>query len=336
MGVKHLGAYLKIAGVEVAAVCSDDPLTRSGDLTKVAGNLPGRAGHQDFSSLDFSKVRKYQDWQALVEDPELDAVDVCLPSDLHAAVAIGALAAGKHVLCEKPMALSIEECDRMLAAAEKHAHTLMIGQVLRFWPEYTHLRDFVNGDEYGRVRTAAFVRRCGAPNWSRWLHDEARSGGAILDLLSHDIDQALSLFGLPDRVAAKSIGGPDTAMATLIYPGGPEVRIQGGWFAAETRLSMSFQIRAERAELDWTPGASLSGGLTLSDQTGQRRKVIVASPDTNERDPYEDEVKYFVDCCRTGTPPARCPAKASALAVKIALMIKESRAAGGQQVQCAV
>ncbi len=321
MGAKHLDAYLNIPGVEIAAVCSGNALTRSGDLTKIGGNLQRTRDLHDLAA-----VRKYPDWRALVEDPELDAVDVCLPTDLHASVAIAALAAGKHVLCEKPMALAGEDCDRMLAASEKYVRTLMIGQVLRFWPEYIYLSDFVKRGEHGRVRSATFVRRCGVPDWSRWLPDEARSGGAILDLLSHDIDQALALFGLPDRVAAKSIAGPDTAMATLIYPSGPEVRIQGGWFAPETPLSMSFQVRAERAELDWLPG-----GLMLSDQRGQRSEVNVASAD-----PFEAEVKYFVDCCRTGDPPARCPAPASALAVKIALLIKQSRAAGGQQVQCAV
>ena len=321
MGATHLNAYLNVDGVEVAAVCSENALTRSADLTGVGGNF-----HQKREVYDLSSVRKYQNWRALVEDPEVQAVDVCLPSDLHATVAIAALRAGKHVLCEKPMALSSEDCDRMVAASEKYGRTLMIGQVLRFWPEYRYLSGFVNEAEYGRIRSATFVRRCGVPDWSCWLPDESRSGGAVLDLLSHDIDQALALFGVPQRVAAKSIGGPDTAMATLLYPDGPEVRIQGGWFAPQTPLSMTFQVRAERAELEWMPR-----GLRLSDERGQVRDVSAGTADA-----YQAEIGYFVDCCRTRTAPTRCPAQESALAVKVALLIKRSRAADGQQVECAV
>ncbi len=321
MGVTHLNAYLKIPGVQIAAVCSEDPQKLAGDLTKVGGNLPGQPAMHDFSG-----VRKYQDWHTFTQDPEIDIVDICLPTDLHPKVAVAALAAGKHVLCEKPMALTPGECERMMTAARDRSRILMIGQVLRFWPEYQYLRNFVNSGEYGRVRSATFVRSCGLPDWSRWLPDEARSGGAVLDLLLHDVDQVLDLFGLPARLAAKTMGGPDTVMATLIYPGGPEVRIQGGWFAAGTPLSMSFQVRADRAELEWT-----SEGLMLSDLTGRRRHVEAAGGDG-----YDAELRYFVDCCQSGTQPARCPPEASALAVKVALLMKESRAAEGQQLPCAV
>lgn len=325
MGAMHLDAYSRISGVQVAAVCSGNPLTRSGDLTKVGGNLSGRAMVRDFSA-----VRKYEDWRALVHDPEIDAIDICLPTDLHSSVTLAALKAGKHVFCEKPMALSGEDCDTMTIAARDHNRLLMIGHVLRFWPEYQYLRSFVSRGEYGRIRSATFVRRCGLPDWSHWLPDEARSGGAIVDLLLHDVDQALDLFGMPQSVAAKSMGGPDTAMATLIYPrgsesGGPEVRVQGGWFAAGTPLSMSFQARADRAELEMS-----REGLMLSDITGQRKQVNAGATDA-----YEAELSYFVDCCRTGTQAERCPPEASACAVKVALLLKQSRAEGGRQLSCA-
>lgn len=316
-----MNAYLQIRGVQIGAVCSEDPVKRSGDLTNVGGHARGQAVRHDFSA-----VRQYSDWRRLVADPDIDIVDICLPTEFHAVVAIAALAAGKHVLCEKPMALSMGDCERMIAASIEYKRTLMIGQVLRFWPEYEFLAAFAKSGEYGRVRSATFVRRCGLPDWSGWLLNEARSGGAVLDLLLHDVDQALDLFGLPERLAAKSIGGPDTTMATLIYPSGPEVRIQGGWFAPGTAFAMSFQVRADRAELDWSGAA-----MMLSDAAGKRKQV-----DAGGSDGYEAQLRYFVECCRTGTEPARCPPQASALAVKVALLMKESRAAGGQLVACAV
>jgi predicted dehydrogenase len=163
------------------------------------------------------------------------------------------------------------------------------------------------------------------PDWSKWLLDENRSGGAILDLLVHDIDQALFLFGIPARVAAKSLGEVDTVSATLLYPGGPEVRIQGGWFPAATPFAMGFQVRAERAELELTPD-----GLRLLDHEGNVRPI---KPGGN--DGYADEVGYFVESCRNKRPPARCLPEDSARSVKLALALKQSRAEGGNQIACA-
>jgi predicted dehydrogenase len=319
MGAVHLSAYAKIAGAHVAAVCAGRSGNFTGDLSQVGGNLS-----REPVKFDFSAVRKYAGWKELITDPGIDAVDICLPTDLHVEVTVAALENGKHVLCEKPMALTVEGCERMIDAAMQAHRILMIGQVLRFWPEYEELKRFVQSGDYGKIRSATFIRRSGLPDWSRWLTDESRSGGALLDLLLHDIDQALLLFGMPQRVAAKSMNGPDTTMATLIYGGGPEVRVQGGWFAPGTPFSMSFQIRADRAELEWMPE-----GLFLSDMTGQRRKLNIGSTDA-----YESELAYFLGCCHNGEQPRRCLPEESAEAVRVALLLKQSRAKGGEQLEC--
>lgn len=321
MGAVHLSAYAKIAGANVAAVCASGSQNFTGDFSQVGGNLS-----REPVQFDFSTVRKCTDWRDLVADPDIDAVDICLPTDLHAQITVAALGNGKHVLCEKPMALTVAECERMIAAAAQANRILMIGQVLRFWPEYEELKRFVQTGEHGTIRSATFIRRSGLPDWSRWLTDESRSGGALLDLLLHDIDQALLLFGAPYRMAAKGMGGPDTTMATLIYKGGPEVRVQGGWFAPGTPFSMSFQVRADSAELDLTPE-----GLFLNDVTGKRRKLDVGSADA-----YESELAYFLHCCHNGEQPRRCMPTESARAVKVALLLKQSRANGGEQLECEV
>ena len=112
------------------------------------------------------------------------------------------------------------------------------------------------------------------PTWSKWLPDESRSGGAVLDLLVHDIDQILLLFGTPDRVTAKQLGSGDALMASFIYPGGPEVRLQGGWFEPDAPFAMSFQVRADQGQMELTPD-----GLMLSDMTGVRNKVELSTVD---------------------------------------------------------
>jgi predicted dehydrogenase len=319
MGATHIGALSKLPGVEVAAVSSGNALALSGDLSQTGGNL-GREG----GKYDFSKVRKYTGWRELVADPDLDAVDICLPTDLHAPAAIAALQTGKHVFCEKPMALTADECDRMIAQARQQNRILMIAQVLRFWPEYLYLKRFVSEGQYGRIQSATFVRRAGIPDWSKWLTDSSRSGGAILDMLVHDLDQVLWLFGAPQRVAGKGLGEVDAVSATLLYSNGPEVRVQGGWFAAGTPFAMGFQVRAEKAELELTPE-----GLRLNDNAGNATAVKPEGPDG-----YEAEIGYFVHCCETNTQPDRCPPEESAKAVKLALLLNQSRAEGGNQIAC--
>jgi len=319
MGAAHIGAFSKLPGVEVAAVSSGNALALSGDLSQTGGNL-GREG----GKYDFSKVRKYKDWRDLTADKDLDAVDICLPTDLHAPAAAAALQTGKHVLCEKPMALTTEECDRMIALARQHNRVLMIAQVLRFWPEYLYLKEFVSGGKYGRIQSATFVRRSGIPDWSKWLTDSNRSGGAILDMLIHDLDQILWLFGAPKRLAGKSLGEIDTVSATLLYPNGPEVRVQGGWFAPGTPFAMGFNVRAERAELELTPE-----GLRLNDASGNTTVLKPEGPDG-----YEAETAYFVQCCETNTQPVRCPPEESAKAVTLALLLNKSRVEGGNQIEC--
>jgi predicted dehydrogenase len=305
--------------VQVSAVCTRNVQALSGGFQHSGGNL-----NRETAMHDLSAIRKSSDWRELVNDSKLDAVDICLPTDLHVSIATAAMGAGKDVLCEKPLALTAADCDAMIAEAKRHERVLMAGQVLRFWPEYMYLERFVKSREYGAILSATFVRRCGLPDWSRWLPDENRSGGAVLDLLVHDIDQALWLFGTPERVAAKSLGAVDTIAASLIYPRGPEVRIQGGWFAAGSALSMTFQVRAERAELELTPD-----GLYLSDQAGERKQIEVTDGDA-----YETELVYFVECCRTRSQPERCMPEDSARAVKLALLLKQSREAGGEQLKC--
>lgn len=316
MGAAHVSAIVANPEAELAAVVTTNAKARTGDLSETGGNLD--LGTRKF---DFSRVSKYDHWRDLVADPNVEAVTVCLPTDLHAEVSCAALAAGKHVLCEKPMALSAPECDRMLAAAAQAQRVLMIAQVLRFWPDYLCLAEFLNDRTYGRVRQATFVRMCGEPAWSKWLPDQQRSGGAVLDLLVHDIDQILLLFGMPDRVTAKQLGSGDALMASFLYPGGPEVRLQGGWFAPETPFSMSFQVRCDAAAIELT-----ADGLKVNGQVLELEK----------KNAYAEEVDYFLACCRNGTQPLKCMPADSAKAVKVALALKESRAKDGEQIKCLV
>lgn len=321
MGATHAGTISRMDGVRVGAVAARNDRLLNGDFSEVGGNL-GNA----LPNVDLTRAAKYHDWTELIADPSIEAVDICLPTDLHERVSLAALAAGKHVLCEKPMALSAAGCDNMLRAAGQAKRILMIGHVLRFWPAYTQLGSFIAAGENGAVTSATFTRYCGVPDWSSWLPKEERSGGAVLDLLIHDLDQILLLFGPPAALRAKALGNEDAVTATFLYPNGPEVRLQGGWLAAGTPFSMGFQVQAERAQIELTPK-----GLTVSDLDGRQKSTPI-----EEADPFTAELSYFRECCEAGRKPDRCPPEQSAAAVKLALLVKQSRSLDGEEVTCAL
>lgn len=312
MGVMHLGALEKLSGVQVAAVCSRDARALTGDLRHIGGNLQQEGGVRDFSA-----VRQYEAWRDLIADEDLDAVDLCLPTDMHAEASLAALTAGKHVLCEKPMALRASECDAMVAAAHANRRVLLIGHVLRFWPEYVSLAEFVETRK-DRVTSATFRRQCEVPGWSEWLTDESRSGGAMLDLMIHDVDQALAVFGAPLRVSAQSMGEVDTARMTLDY-GTFLVTIEGGWFPPPLPFSMGFEAVAAGDRLRFD-----ADGLHLND-----RAVTVPKAEA-----YAAELAYFVDCCRDNRMPERCRPEDGSRAVKLSLLLKRSRDENGRWLSC--
>jgi predicted dehydrogenase len=179
MGATHLKALKNIRQVELVAVASDDD-----------------------RMADCSAPRKYRDWRDAVADPQAEAFDICLPTNLHASAAVAALNAGKHVLVEKPMALDAAEADAMIEAARRSGRILMVAQVLRFFPAYRVMADVVKSGRLGAVRAAMFRRRSATPAWGAWLTDKRASGGGIFDLMVHDVDMCLHLFGPPEAVSA--------------------------------------------------------------------------------------------------------------------------------------
>src|SRR5436190_19529863 len=149
MGSTHLKALRNVAGATLAAVVSSDETKLSGDLSGIQGNLGGPG-----EKMDFIGVARYRTVTDALADPNVDAVDICLPTDRHAAVAMDALRAGKHVLVEKPIALDGETADSLIAEAARRQRILMTAQVLRFLPPYRKAAEMVKSAELGAVRSA--------------------------------------------------------------------------------------------------------------------------------------------------------------------------------------
>jgi predicted dehydrogenase len=185
-----------------------------------------------------------------------DAISLTLPTYLHAEYSEKALSQGVHVLCEKPMALTVTECDRMIQAARKSGKVLQIGHCVRFWPEYAKAKEIVDSGRYGRVVAAMFQRLGAAPGWSvdNWFIDEKRSGGVALDLHIHDTDYVQYLFGMPKGVCshgAKAPGGQLIHMVTTYDYGEDRLVIaEGGWgMTTAFGFEMSFNLVLEKATI---------------------------------------------------------------------------------------
>jgi predicted dehydrogenase len=257
MGMIHYLAAKRLRGAKVAAVCSRDPKKLAGDWRGIRGNF-GPPGTQ----MDLRKLRRYCDFDALLADPDIDLVDICTPTHLHAGMAVRALQAGKHVLVEKAISLQIRDADAMLKAAARHGRLLMVAQVLPFFPEFGFAAEAVRGGRYGKLLAAHFKRVISRPDWSDEIADASKTGGPAVDLHIHDTHFIGLVAGVPQRVFSTGVVHGDGSVAYLttqyLYgPGGPAVSCSSGALAMSGRPFVhGFEIYLEKATLLFESGAT--------------------------------------------------------------------------------
>jgi predicted dehydrogenase len=322
MGCAHLQALARIPSARVVAVMDRDEERLAGDLSKSGGNL-GIPGLR----MDFSGMRLYRDFAELVADDGVDALDLCVPTHLHAEWTIEALRRGRHVIVEKPMALRFEDAARMCEEAALAGRVLMVAHVLRFMPAYTQLSAVVRSGRLGRVRSALFRRRTAVPEWAEWEFDRSKNGGGVFDLLIHDVDMALHLFGRPEAVSAWGYedlrGGVDQMTGQLHYREVESVTITGGWYhRGEYPFSMEYTVTGDEGVVEFS---SAGRPPTVYWKDGRKEELPVAAGD-----PYQAELEYFVECCALGTKPEVCPPEESAMAARVALLLSEARGQTGR------
>ena len=290
MGKVHFDAYARMKGARVVAICDVDARKRTGDWSSVVSNIGGEGVRWDTSA-----IRAYARAEQLFADPEIDVVDVTLPTYLHPEASIAALESGKHVICEKPMALTSRQSRAMILAARKARRKLFIAQCVRFSPPYVKARQIVRSGMYGRVLSAAFARLSARPDWSYrdWILDRNKSGSAALDLHIHDTDYILHLLGPPKSVMAHAAGPRrgqfDHIVTNYDYGKKMLVTAEAGWeYMRGFPFHASFRIAMERGTLIFNPH-----GLMLYPAGGKARKVRTVGGD-----PYERELRHFIDCIR--------------------------------------
>ncbi len=259
------------------------------------------------------------DYQVALEDPAVDAVDICLPHHLHAPVAVAAARAGKHVLCEKPLAASLTEADQMIAAAHDAGVTLMVAENVRFDPLYHEIRRLLDAGAIGRPALIQMTRECYLTRSfledRRWFLDRrAAAGGIMMSGGIHDFEAMRLLIGEVAGVSAlrarqrfTEMEGDDTSIAlvrfedgtvgtlvesfvlkSLVTASGTEVhtlRIDGDLGSLAVRDGHAIHLFSERPE--YLPGGTLA-----------QHDLYVPEADT-----FELEIAHFLDCLRTGQEP---------------------------------
>ena len=319
MGKMHFDVHQSNPRSRVVALCDVQQRRLEGQWGDIGGNIEA----DEEMKTDLTGIRTYHKLDELLSDKEIDLVDITLPTFLHANAAISALKAGKHVLCEKPMALTTRECDRMIRAAQSKDRILMVAHCIRFWPEYEAAHRIIVSGQYGPVRMASFHRLSSTPIWSwdNWLMDSKRSGSALTDLHIHDVDFVLQTFGLPQRVYAQGCSAPsdgaDHVISSYDFGNNQIISLEGAWDMPPVfGFNMGFTIVMESGALIW----DLADGKPLRLLRGNQSEPIACE----KGDGYQREIDYVLNCVEQGESPMRCPPVQSREAVRLVLAEKKS------------
>ncbi|GAA1723221.1 Gfo/Idh/MocA family oxidoreductase [Isoptericola hypogeus] len=223
-----------------------------------------------------------------------DVVDVATPTSTHLDVAAAALTAGRHVLCEKPLARTASDAAALLGAARAADRQLYPGHVVRYFPEYAVLRGAVRAGDVGTPAVLRFARGGAFPAWSPWFADEAQSGGIVLDLMIHDLDVARWVAGeitsvFATRRSVVADGAPHAlAHVVLTHAGGAISHVRGSWGASHTTFATSFHVAGDYGVLrfDSADAGGVRTDLAAVASGGQERPEPAAG-----ESPYLTEIR---------------------------------------------
>lgn len=336
---KHIPSLQSIEEVEVCAFGS-----RSISKARVARESYGNPA-----------ARVYTDIGELLDDREIDVVFVCTPNNAHAAIAISALEHGKHVMCEKPMAISSADCRKMAEAAERHGKKLSIAFQNRFKPEVQHLYTLCRGGHLGEIyhAKAHAIRRRAVPTWGAFLSKEIQGGGPLIDIGSHSIDLALWLMDNyePAWVIGKSYNKiaargskanrwgewdprdftvEDSAFGFVLMKNGATLAIDAAW-----ALNTSDEREASVTLFGSRVGADMKNGLILTGELENaiysvRPEFLGEGPRTLAKDvkrtvPSYLEARAFIDCILNDGAPAVLPRQALVVAQIVEALYESDR-----------
>lgn len=321
MGATHAAAYENAAGAgfscRVAGVCDCNAEKLSG-ATGAAGNMATGA-----AKAIAPGAKRHGSFDALLADAAIELVSICTPTPTHVDLAIAALRAGKHVLVEKPVAVTTDPVRRLIEAARQSDRLIMPAMCMRFWPAWEWLKEAIGDKRFGSLRSLNLQRLGALPVWSGWFADPALSGGALVDLHIHDADFVRHCLGRPTAVTS---AGHVNHVSTIYHYDDPGLHVtaQGGWLAPGTPFRMRYVAEFESATVDFDIGRKPA--LLLA-RGGEATPV-----DVSPLNGYDGEVRHFLTAVQSShRPPLRATLE-DAADVAIMLETEQYAAECGRRV----
>lgn len=285
MGWIHYLAYRRSANADVVAFCSRDEAKRTGDWTSIRGNF-GPPGEQ----IDVANLNVHDSLDALLEDPTVDLVDICLPPHLHPEAIEKSLRAGKRVLCEKPLALDAATARHLTEGAGPGQ--LMVAHILPFMPEFRLLVEAASDRRWGRPLAGRFKRTIGPPDWIPDFYDPQRVGGPLIDLHVHDAHLIRLLFGMPTSahtVCSRRGSVPKFYETVFDFPGQElAVSAGGGVIDSPARpFTHGYEVSFEQATVQFESAAYADGSSASIPVTVLHADGTVERPELGGGDPID-------------------------------------------------
>ena len=251
----------------------------------------------------------YTDFDEMLENENIDILDICLPTYLHADYAVKAMEKGINVICEKPVSLKEEDVERVYSTAKRMNVKFMVAQVLRFWPEYELIKELYDTKKYGKLLSGYMNRLGPCPKWSwdNWMKDPLRSGLVPYDLHVHDLDFMVYAFGQPVTVQSSRSKRPEQDYISATYKFDDFfVTTEAAWYAAPLPFGAGFRFQFEEALVTYENGRCMvyqNDDTILDLSAGESAgEGSINLPRTNA---YANEIHYFAECVRTGKNPDR-------------------------------
>jgi predicted dehydrogenase len=264
----------------------------------------------------------------------VDVVDICTPTHLHYEMVLQAAAAGKDIICEKPLALTVQQGQAMIAACRAAGVRLLVAHVVRFFPEYAAAQAAVAAGQIGRPAVVRLARGSYRPKKpaGNWFLDVAKSGGMMLDLMIHDFDYARWIAGEVESVFARSIGrgepsaAVDYGLAILKHCGGALSHVAGAWAYPPPTFRTGLEIAGDAGLIEFDSAATAPIEWLLLENQGEAPDVALPASPLSES-PYTTQIKEFYAGLVHGRP-IRVSAEDGLAAVQIALAAVESAHSG--------
>ena len=317
MGWIHALAYRRSETANMVGFASRDAVKRTGDWRSIQGNF-GPPGEQ----FDVSDLTVVESLDELLDDDSIDLIDICLPPHLHVDAVTRSLNAGKHVLCEKPLALNSADAQGLTDLADQQSTigSLMVGQILPLMPEFAFLAQARQDGRFGEIESGRFQRTIGPPDWIPDFYDLARVGGPLIDLQVHDAHLIRMLFGMPTRAHTSSHlqdGVPKRYETVLEFNADadkarPVVAIAGGVIDSAARpFTHGYEVSFEKATVRYEFAAYSDGEsdlipVTVFHNDGRRETPALSGGD--EIDSFLTEINAAANVVAGGQiPPALDP-----------------------------